>query len=150
MPTEARGLYERLIREPHHYIHDKSHLCPMNTRSWFSKTLPNTNACTWTPLDFGGRFWTENKWVNMVGVLFTVVTSPMFVLNHLPESSIKSSTLSLKNWCTTGKVVNQSSLQRGQLHHLWRSWWWARIACYNNYNWGYPSIQVCDCSENTG
>ena len=27
----------------------------------------------------------------MVGVLFTVVTSPMFVLNHLPESSIKSS-----------------------------------------------------------
>ena len=24
--------------------------------------------------------------------------------------------------CATGKVVNQSSLQRGQLHHLWRSW----------------------------
>jgi len=35
--------------------------------------------------------------VYRVGLLFTVVTSPMFVLNHLIEGSIESSTLSLTN-----------------------------------------------------
>jgi len=32
-----------------------------------------------------------------VGMLFTVVILPMFVLNHLPESSVKSSSLFLAN-----------------------------------------------------
>ena len=48
-------------------------------------------------IGFWWKILNRRHMVYRVGMLFTVVTSPMFVLNHLPESSVKSSSLFLTN-----------------------------------------------------